>query len=500
MSAGRRVRGTVAKGLVAFVARGALATLAALATGVALPAAAQDGGGAEVEVAPRTRVRVETLGVWPARIDTSGAAAGVDGAVGAPHGVGDTAPDANATPDGGVAPDSAAAAPIAPLPSRRPPRARGGAAAKPPAASAEEERELRKIREEIERMRERASDLEGREAGILNGLDEIEREIDLQDRLLRSLLKRRERVLGVLHESRAELDWANSELSRRQQVFLDRLRTTYKLGKYHEYEILLGSTSFVDLVRRYDFILSLAARDREMHRGVVRQKKEVEARAEELRRTAAEISQIEGEAEMERARLVDRREERTRVLAEIRSERRSREEAISELEASATQLQRLVTSFEEKREIEAAKGEAPPAAAAAGLAGRAGTLPWPSEGKVVGKFGRHVHPEFGTATFNNGIDIEADAGMPIHAVGSGAVDFVSTVPGYGNCIIVNHGDGFYTVYAHASEILVQQGDAVTEGQVIARVGSTGSLSGDRLHFEIRDRKKPVDPLAWLRRR
>lgn len=496
MSAGERAtapRVNARGALAAFVAAAALALFAAA------PAAAQEDAGVEVEAAPQTRVRVETLGVWPASVDTAASAGNAPDAGGASgSSVGEAAGDTLAAPDG------APAAPAAPIPAPRPPRSGSGARAAAPSASAEEERELREIREEIERMRERASDLEGREAGILRGLDDIEREIDLQDRLLRSLLKRRERVLGVLHESRAELDWANSELLRRQQIFLERLRATYKLGKYHEYEILLGSTSFVDLVRRYDFILSLAARDREMHRGVVQQKKEVEARAEELRRTAAEISQIEGESEVERARLVDRREERMRVLDEIRHERRSREEAIAELEASATQLQRLVTSFEEKREIEAARREAPPEtappAAPAGLAGRAGTLPWPSDGKVIAKFGRHVHPEFGTATFNNGIDIEADAGMPIHAVGSGTIDFVSTVPGYGNCIIVNHGDGFYTVYAHASEILVQQGDAVTEGQVIARVGSTGSLSGDRLHFEIRDRKKPVDPLTWLRRR
>ncbi|MFN0150316.1 MAG: murein hydrolase activator EnvC family protein [bacterium] len=492
MSAGKRVR-------VASAARRsrAMAVIAGFvvldllgAFGVAR-SSAQNDGSEQRRSGTHTRVRAETLRVWPARVDTSGTAPDAGEEI-------DASGDA-ATPNAVTAPDSANASPAAPLPPRRPAKRRGDASAKSPAASAEEERELRQIREEIERMRERASDLEGREAGILRGLDDVEREIDLQDRLLRSLLKRRERVLGVLHESRAELDWANSELARRQQVFLERLRAAYKLGKYHEYEIMLGSRSFVDLVRRYDFILSLAERDRELHRGVVRQKQEVEARAEELRRTAAEISQIEGESEIERARLVDRREQRMRVLTEIRSERRSREEAIAELESSATQLQRLVTSFEEKREVEAAKGALPPPATV-GLAGRAGTLAWPTDGNVAAKFGRHVHPEFGTATFNNGIDIEAEAGSPIHAVGGGAVEFVSTVPGYGNCIIVNHADGFYTVYAHASEILVRPGDAVTEGQVIARVGSTGSLSGDRLHFEIRDRKKPVDPLMWLRRR
>jgi murein DD-endopeptidase MepM/ murein hydrolase activator NlpD len=285
----------------------------------------------------------------------------------------------------------------------------------------------------------------------------------------------------------------------------------YTLGKYHEYEILLGSRSFVDLVRRYDYVLSVAARDREMHRGVVRQKRDVENREEELRRTAAEISQIEAETEVERANLVERRERRLEMLEEIRSERRAGEEVLAELEESATRLQQLVTQFEEQREIAQAKrGELPTLESAdpatglgeqiTGLASRAGTLEWPSEGRVVSEFGRHTHPEFGTVTFNSGIDIEAEAGMPIRCVAGGMVEFISSVPGYGNCVIVNHEDGFYTVYAHASEILVRQGAAVAEGQIIARVGSTGSLAGDRLHFEVRDRKKPVDPLLWLKKK
>lgn len=399
---------------------------------------------------------------------------------------------------------------VTPVPSSPAPRSQRPAQTGPSYVG-EDMKELHDVRAEIERTRQRAAELTGREQGLLGSLDNLEREIDLQDRLLRGLLDRRERVLGVLLESRAELDWANKELDRRQDVFLQRLRAMYTLGKYHEYEILLGSRSFVDLVRRYDYVLSVAARDREMHRGVVRQKRDVQSREEELRRTAAEISQIEAETEIERAQLVERREQRLQMLEQIRGERLAGEEALAELEESATRLQQLVTKFEEQREIaQARRGEMPTAQPAdsasglseriTGLAARAGTLEWPSEGRVVSAFGRHTHPEFGTVTFNSGIDIEAEGGMPIRCVAGGIVEFISSVPGYGNCVIVNHEDGFYTVYAHASEVLVRQGAAVAEGQIIARVGSTGSLAGDRLHFEVRDRKKPVDPQLWLKRR
>lgn len=475
------------------------------------PAGAGSGEPSWLEIPPVTRVRAETLRAHVAQIES----------VGAPV---PEAPKSSeeirtrkrgAAPSGtlvtgwqSTTPPAATPAPSAPPPPRPRPTQPG------PSYVGDDMQELREIQAEIERTRERDADLNGREQGLLGSLNDIERDIDLQDRLLRGLLDRRERVLGVLLESRAELDWANRELDRREDVFVQRLRAMYTMGKYHEYEILLGSRSFVDLVRRYDYVLSVAARDREMHRGVVRQKRDVETREEELRRTAAEISQIEADTEVERAHLVERREQRLQMLEQIRGERLAGEEALAELEESATRLQQLVTTFEERREIAEAKlGELPtldPAESAAGagglpekitgLAERAGTLEWPSDGRIVSEFGRHTHPEFGTVTFNSGIDIEAEAGMPIRSVAGGIVEFISSVPGYGNCVIVNHEDGFYTVYAHASEVLVKQGVAVAEGQIIARVGSTGSLAGDRLHFEVRDRKKPVDPLLWLKRR
>jgi murein DD-endopeptidase MepM/ murein hydrolase activator NlpD len=115
-------------------------------------------------------------------------------------------------------------------------------------------------------------------------------------------------------------------------------------------------------------------------------------------------------------------------------------------------------------------------------------------------FGRQVHPRFGTETFRRGVDIEADEGAPIRAVFGGTVLYRGQLKGYGNLIILDHGAGYYTLYAHASEILVEEGDRVRAGQAIGRVGETGSLEGPRLYFEVRYQGRPEDPEQWLRRR
>jgi murein DD-endopeptidase MepM/ murein hydrolase activator NlpD len=116
---------------------------------------------------------------------------------------------------------------------------------------------------------------------------------------------------------------------------------------------------------------------------------------------------------------------------------------------------------------------------------------------VVSGFGPQVHPRFGTRTFRNGIDIEAREGTEFTAVYPGTVLYTGWFKGYGNMIILDHGHGYYTLYAHASELLVREGESVGQGQVIGRVGETGSLAGPRLYFEVRSQGRPEDPQRWL---
>ena len=127
-----------------------------------------------------------------------------------------------------------------------------------------------------------------------------------------------------------------------------------------------------------------------------------------------------------------------------------------------------------------------------------GRLPWPVTGRLLGSFGYQKNPRFGTATYNSGIDIAAKFGTPIAAVSKARVDLVTWLDGYGKCAILNHGGGFYTLYAHASEILVSVGKEVAAGEIIGKVGDTGSTIGTALHFEIRQGKTALNPLDWFR--
>ena len=129
-----------------------------------------------------------------------------------------------------------------------------------------------------------------------------------------------------------------------------------------------------------------------------------------------------------------------------------------------------------------------------------GRLPWPTDGRIAAPFGAQVHPRFGTRTFRNGVDIEAPDGKAVQAVLAGQVIYTGWFKGYGNLIIIDHGQELYTLYAHVLDIEVREGEEVRQGQRIGTVGDTGTLAGPRLYFEVRYQGRPQDPEQWLRQR
>ena len=180
----------------------------------------------------------------------------------------------------------------------------------------------------------------------------------------------------------------------------------------------------------------------------------------------------------------------------MRQEKRKKQQLVAELESSEKELKNLLAELEERAKARRAPGgDLPPEGTA--FAAAKGRLPWPVQGKVSRWFGVQKDPRFGTSTFNGGIDIQAEKESDVTCVHPGRADYVDWLPGYGQCIIVNHGDGYYSLYAHTSKVFVSVGDMVRAGEVIASVGDTGSLLGDALHFEIRKDAEPINPAPWL---
>jgi septal ring factor EnvC (AmiA/AmiB activator) len=235
--------------------------------------------------------------------------------------------------------------------------------------------------------------------------------------------------------------------------------------------------------------------------GLAERKDRLEARQRELGALRTEAEAGRAEADREAAK-------RLALLARVKDERAYHDRMVGELSEAARRLEAFIGELKERQRRmakitpPAQPRTAPPGGpvTGTGFAAFRGRLLWPVEGKVVGEYGAQIHPRFGTKTFRNGIDIDGAQGTSIVAVYAGRVLYTGWFRGYGNLIIVDHGNEYYTLYAHAAEVKVKEGDDITQGQAIGTVGDTGSLQGPRLYFEVRHEGKPQDPAQWLRPR
>jgi septal ring factor EnvC (AmiA/AmiB activator) len=246
------------------------------------------------------------------------------------------------------------------------------------------------------------------------------------------------------------------------------------------------------MMQRFKFMKLIAEQDADLITEVRYHKQALESETAYLTESLSEMAVLRQTRESENKKLESSKRSRQTMLAQIRDEKTEHEDAINELRKAQQEVKNLIGSLEQRR---LGKGELD----LGDFAKLKGKLIWPVKGKVTRRFGKTKHPKFGTVTFNNGVDIKAASGAPIRSVAPGVVEFVDWIDSYGKCVIVNHGGGYYTLYAHVASTFVDQGQTVTRGEVIAEVGDTGSLAGYECHFEIRHSKQALNPLQWLKK-
>lgn len=371
----------------------------------------------------------------------------------------------------------------------------------PPAPGGDEieaqKRELESLKKELEDRKQLSRQLKGREKDILGQLRDTEKNLSLTVRYLNALERRRRAVVSDLGDATSELTRTAAQLSTDRRRLAWRLREIYKRGRSWDFEYVLSARSFGDLVARTYYLARIAKEDRQRILLTQARRTAVQDTKTRLESRKKELDRLSRETQRERQSLANLTAQRRDLLRKIRGDSKANEQARAELERASKRIQSLIETLERQRiaRERGAPGEMP---LFGDFGKNRGRLTWPVNGKVVQSFGSQKNPRFGTVTFSSGIDIAAGFGAPIAAVAAGRIEYVSWLEGYGKCVIINHGGGFYTLYAHASEISVPVGKNVAAGDVIGRVGDTGSTVGTALHFEIRRGKEALNPIEWLR--
>jgi septal ring factor EnvC (AmiA/AmiB activator) len=269
-------------------------------------------------------------------------------------------------------------------------------------------------------------------------------------------------------------------------------------GPQHDLEQILSSESFSTLVARLKFGAMLARIDGNLVEQTRLQARQIELEQQQLQAALAGIWEAREEARGESARLDVLEAERRGLLRELQSEQDRTAGELARLRRQEQQLSDLLAQLEERRR--AAEEAVVPPAAAEGVpfADRRGDLPWPATGSVVREFGNNVHPRFGTVTVHNGLSIATAPGAPVYAVAPGTVQFADHLPGFGRCVILDHGAGHYTLYANLDRFFVSRGAQASGGQILAELGDSGEHGRPELYFEIREGRDARDPRSWLK--
>ncbi len=363
-------------------------------------------------------------------------------------------------------------------------------------------RELDEVKRLARENREAASRLKGRETEEITRLHRTERELNITRKRLRALQQKRSSLGQQLEVTRADLQRSILTLQQRQAKLALRMRNLYKFGAGRELEFLLSPRSFGQLLARWDFLVMVTEQDRVMLDDVREQKTAVEATQQRLQTNLTAIQRNAQKTTAENRRLGALRTERQGTVRTIQTQREAFDAAAAELEKTARSIKRLLVDLERRRKAEADRAKAEgrnPQPYSGDFAKGEGSLEWPVRGPLVGHMGTETHPKWGTVTPNNGIDIQVAIGTAVHAVAKARVEYTSEDYGtYGQMIILNHGDGFFTLYGHLSQISVSVGAEVVPGQTIGSSGDSGSLKGPILHFEVRKGGTPLNPEDWLR--
>jgi len=338
-----------------------------------------------------------------------------------------------------------------------------------------------RVTREIELKKKKQEQLEKAEKSLLDDLDGLAFLLNSKSKELGSLEGELSQTGKAILLQEDEMARLRDQMGSTQEQIENRMAALYKISKAGPWAFLLSTENYGDFLRMLRFLNSMINHDVHLLMTFKNQLEQKEAIQEKL---TAYRSRLQGKRRAVRLKKEEIRSlkgQKERAVEKVSAAKRDSARLIKELEEQAEKLQALIKALPRARET--------PSGPLSGFRALKGKLPVPVEGKIT----RKVHGKL------RGISLKAPVGAIVRTVYRGRVVYAGWFRGYGNLLIVDHGDSFHTVVGHASELLKKVDDWVETGDPIARVGNTGSLGGPSLYFEIRQNGHALDALEWFSR-
>ena len=353
------------------------------------------------------------------------------------------------------------------------------------ASEADDKRaELNEVQSQMQKMQERKEKARQKAEAATEGLEEIQTSLNRLRVQARDLQGKSDALQAKINENQAKLAQKKAEVAQRKKIYSKRLRQIYINGQINYLDVLLGAKDFGDFSSRMYLLQKIISSDIEMLTQLQKAEAEVKSRQEQLDAEMKEIKSTQAELEAKRARANRLKEQRSYMLYKAQEEERQSQSEYERLLAISENITAML------RNMESGGGSS-------SGSGGTGRFIWPCRGEITSYFGWRTHPIFGTTKYHSGMDIAVDYGTPILAADSGTVIYSGWLGGYGYAVMIDHGSGLVTLYAHNQSLNVYEGQYVTKGTCIAYAGSTGYSTGPHCHFEVRLHGEVTEPLNYL---
>ena len=361
-------------------------------------------------------------------------------------------------------------------------------------------RDLENIKRNIENQKKDLNRLQDKETSVIDSLGKIQNELEKRAKEIKLATAKLIVIGDELRVKRAEAERLAGSTIQRRELMVKRAAALYRWQRAGGHLIIFnGDLSLNSVLQRQHYLTAALSYDRELLATLAEESHRQTALQEELAEKRAELAeQKQSLAEANQAIRHEAQKKQT-LLTSLRREKSTRLRALTEMQAAAQRLEKMMEEISRRALVKPRELPIPPASGS-GLEALRGRLEWPVRGQVTAPFGKFKHPEFSAEVLRKGIDIEAPVGEEIKAVEKGRVVYAERFAGYGKMIIVDHGERYYTIYGHLSEILKKTGDGVSRGEALGRVGDSDSLAGSKLYFEIRKDGHSLDPEPWFRKR
>lgn len=352
-----------------------------------------------------------------------------------------------------------------------------------PQSKAERQRELSKIRSRLSAVKKEISELKKQEKGVAKEIDLLEEQVSLTQRLISELRRSERATQAGISSLEEKIDSLHTQLEGSKDNLRRRLVSLYKRGQFYDLELVFGANSVAEVYDRIYFTRYAARAEERLFETLLDAKTQVEQKKDSLELFRSELLVLLAEQQAANDSLASAKRSKQKKLNQIQTSKKSKEKLRKELDARRRELEKLLASMEQKPQ---------PKPTGTVIEKGRGSLPWPvSSRKILASFGTIVHPRYKTKTFNDGIDIDCSGTKTVTAINKGKVAYAEYLTGYGLLVVVDHQDGYYSLYGNLDKISVKKGQAASQGQTLG-------TASDYLHFSISKGTEFLNPINYLK--